>query len=400
VSFVQTIQPLNAPLNSSIELRFLDGLRGLAALEVMVGHARWLLWEGYSTGYLKHPQTYNIFAKALVYFFSAFRYGHQAVMFFFVLSGFVIHLRYSQKIQREGPAVKFDFWRFIKRRAKRLYPPLALAMIVTLLCDALGVSRNFAIYFHATPYELINQNITMDHQWLTAIGNLLFLMKTYVPTWGTNDPLWSLKFEWWFYMFYPLFFLITRKSVLYATLLMSLLFVLSFFGAIWPLLLLRSVFSAMLFWWFGALLADIYCGRIRISFKVLCPLIAALFLLPLFPGGTVLNDLVWSIFFVGVISTCFVIQNLNPKILTPLVKLKWLGDMSYSLYVIHFPILILMSGWLMARSPDHSLPSGFLYLFAGMCLVLASAYLAHLAVERPFISRGREANLRTIKDPV
>ena len=136
MSVVQTAPPLKVPVSSSVELRFLDGLRGLAALEVMVGHARWLLWEGYSTGYLKHPDTYSIFGKVLVYFFSAFRYGHQAVMFFFVLSGFVIHLRYAQKIQTDGLDAKFDFWRFIKRRAKRLYPPLILAMVITLLCDA------------------------------------------------------------------------------------------------------------------------------------------------------------------------------------------------------------------------------------------------------------------------
>src|SRR5262249_44990697 len=148
------------------------------------------------------------------------------------------------------------------------------------------------------------------------------------------------------------------------------------------------------------LLADIYTGRIPISFKFLCPLVGALFLLPFFPGGTVLNDLVWSIFFVGVISVCFVIQDLKARVLTPLIKLKGLVDMSYSLYVIHFPILILMSGWLMSRSPDHSLPSVFGYLFAGMFIVMASAYLAHLAVERPFISRGREAVVRTQKEPV
>src|SRR5262249_11920652 len=132
----------------------------------------------------------------------------------------------------------------------------------------------------------------------------------------------------------------------------------------------------------------------------LCPLVGALCLLPFFPGGTVLNDLVWSIFFVGVISVCFVIQDLKARILTPLIKLKWLGDMSYSLYVIHFPILILMTGCVMSRSPQCSLPHGFGSLFAGMCIVMAIAYLAHLAVERPFISRGREAVLRTQKEPV
>src|SRR4029077_1171968 len=79
-------------------LAFLDGLRGLAAFYVMVGHARMLLWEGYSEGFLKHPSNYSIGAKAVVYFFSFFRYGYQVVLLFFVLSGFVIHLRYAKQL--------------------------------------------------------------------------------------------------------------------------------------------------------------------------------------------------------------------------------------------------------------------------------------------------------------
>jgi peptidoglycan/LPS O-acetylase OafA/YrhL len=76
------------------QLVFLESLRGLAALYVVIHHARWFLWEGYSKGYLKHPEAFNYFNKALMYFFSLFVYGHEMVVFFFVLSGFVIHLRY------------------------------------------------------------------------------------------------------------------------------------------------------------------------------------------------------------------------------------------------------------------------------------------------------------------
>src|SRR5438552_18554076 len=90
-----------------LNLQFVDGLRGLAALYVMVGHARWLLWEGYSEGFLKHPQDYSIFNKALVYLFSLFKYGHEAVLFFFVISGFVIHLRYAQALAAHGTAARF-----------------------------------------------------------------------------------------------------------------------------------------------------------------------------------------------------------------------------------------------------------------------------------------------------
>src|SRR5665647_3307561 len=44
----QLIRVNNKPSKANGSLLFLDGLRGLAAFYVMVGHARWLLWEGYS----------------------------------------------------------------------------------------------------------------------------------------------------------------------------------------------------------------------------------------------------------------------------------------------------------------------------------------------------------------
>ena len=55
--------------NQVQELNFLEPLRGIAAFVVLVGHARWLMWEGYSEGYLKHPETYSIIEKASVFFY-------------------------------------------------------------------------------------------------------------------------------------------------------------------------------------------------------------------------------------------------------------------------------------------------------------------------------------------
>src|SRR5271155_4374259 len=94
-------------------LQFLDGLRGLAAFYVMAGHARWLLWEGYSEGFQRHPESYSAINKALMYFLSLFGHGDDAVLFFFVLSGFVIHLRYAQRIAEQGAVVKFDWAKFV-----------------------------------------------------------------------------------------------------------------------------------------------------------------------------------------------------------------------------------------------------------------------------------------------
>ena len=89
------------------KLRFLDGLRGLAAFYVMVEHARWLLWEGFTEGYRTHPVHYSLIGKCLVFGLSTFRWGHEAVIFFSVLSGFVIHLRYAAGLKNDS-GYRFD----------------------------------------------------------------------------------------------------------------------------------------------------------------------------------------------------------------------------------------------------------------------------------------------------
>jgi peptidoglycan/LPS O-acetylase OafA/YrhL len=159
-------------------LVFLDGLRGLAAFYVMVGHARWLLWEGYSNGFQRHPATYSAVNRGLMYFFSLFRYGHDAVLFFFVLSGFVIHLRYARRIAQQGMSAKFDWSAFVWRRARRLYPQLLIAIGLALSLDSIGKASGFAIYHQATQYSLINQNVVSHLDPATLLGNLAFLMNT------------------------------------------------------------------------------------------------------------------------------------------------------------------------------------------------------------------------------
>jgi peptidoglycan/LPS O-acetylase OafA/YrhL len=62
-------------------LVFLDGLRGLAALYVVLFHANWLTWQGYAV-YLTHVQTYTIVDRLLAFAPSLFSFGHQAVLVF------------------------------------------------------------------------------------------------------------------------------------------------------------------------------------------------------------------------------------------------------------------------------------------------------------------------------
>src|SRR6266849_5681717 len=111
------------PVSSQgISLVVLDALRGMAALYVMLGHGRWLLWSGYSDFADSGSHGLSLVIAVLA---SSLRYGHQAVLLFFLISGFVIHYRQASGIAR-GADGQLDLGGFAWRRLRRLSPPLVL----------------------------------------------------------------------------------------------------------------------------------------------------------------------------------------------------------------------------------------------------------------------------------
>lgn len=385
------------------DLPFLDGLRGFAALYVMMFHARWLLWEGFVSGYLQHPDAYPLPAKVVVYLFLAFSYGSQMVLLFFVLSGFVIHL--PQALRRaEGSANTAFRWRtYFKRRALRIYPPLLFALALTFVVDRAGMAAGFPVYFEPTA---LNLDFRPAHDLGTLVGNLTFTMTVYVQPFGTNGPLWSLMFEWWFYMLYPLFWWIGRRSFALATGLVAGLFALSFFPSLWPLALAQSVFNKMLCWWLGVILAEVYAGNVRlrlwhfVPFMLLfLPLVPMEFLFP--PTTAAVRSLVqlgWAAAFAGLIAALLMWRN-RGRSLRFIEALQPLAPFSYTLYVTHFPILLFLCGLLISRAEDGRPPMdvGWTFLGAGMCILVA--YGAHFVVERPFLSRRKARPVRTLPVP-
>jgi peptidoglycan/LPS O-acetylase OafA/YrhL len=373
-------QPIN-------RIGFLDGLRGLAALYVMLHHARWLLWEGFTEGFALHPERYSMLGKLGAYASLSLYYGHQAVIFFFVLSGFVIHVRYASALAEQGAAAQFDLRPFVVRRWRRIYPVFVVAMLATLALDQLGMAQGYAIYQQATPYALINLNVAPNHTVGSALGNALLIPNA--PPWGSNGPLWSLRFEWWFYLLYPLCWLVARRSLAWATALVMVLFALSFVPALWPVPALRLIAGAFPAWWLGALLAEVYAGRLRLRFARI-GLLAVLFLVlpfmvaPFVQIAEPLQDFVWALGFTGVLAACLAWQNRGGS-LAVLERLQGLGDVSYSLYVIHFPLLVLLSGWLMSQAPEGTLPQDFTWIGIGAVVCLASAYAVHRIIERPLL---------------
>ena len=374
----------------SINLKILDGFRGMAALYVMIGHARWLLWEGFSEGYVNHPDTYSSFEKMFVYFFSLFRYGHQAVLFFFVLSGFVIHLRYS-KLLMSGNYKSFDVRDYFKRRIRRIYPPFLFILGFTLILDGLGHYLGFSIYYHTTPNRLINSTIPFDHSFVNFVGNLIFLQNERITVWGSDTPLWSLKYEWWFYVIYPLMLLVNKRNILTSLIFVFLLFFLTLFIHVSSGSFFINVLQYFLSWWMGVVLADMYTRRVKANFSWFAPLVLMIPVLIRYElrlPAFVPADTLWATGFFGLISLVFYLQQkgMGFKIIT---KLKWLGDCSYTLYIVHFPILVLFNG-LLLHFNHNSFPKSQLYIGLAIIFIVTFSFYLHKLIERPFLRRSEK----------
>lgn len=160
---------------------YLDLIRFLAALAVFIWH-------------IDSNQFYNLIPDWS-------NIGHDAVIVFFVLSGYVIfsvsHTR-TQNIK--------DF--FINRLA-RLYSVLIPALFLSFLITGIGYSLNPELYeghlFNNAPLFKIFSILTFTHQ-IWGLGVRYF----------TNTPLWSLSYEFWYYVLFAFAFFIKDKKLKYA----------------------------------------------------------------------------------------------------------------------------------------------------------------------------------------
>src|SRR4051794_38935711 len=103
----------DARKDSSGHITALDGLRGLAALIVVVAHSAYL--------YVDSAQSHGVLRGALS---ATYRAAHPAVILFFTLSGFVLYRAFSK--QRE-----IGLAPYLLRRTLRIYPALAFAVLAS-----------------------------------------------------------------------------------------------------------------------------------------------------------------------------------------------------------------------------------------------------------------------------
>src|SRR5579883_2532974 len=202
-----TVPPTEIP---RARLDFLDGMRGLAALYVVLHHAAFEVPALFLKPFLAHVSSF-------------FDHGHYAVAVFIVLSGYCLMLPVAR--DAEG-RLRGGLWQYIKRRARRILPPyyaamgLSLAMIA--LIPALG-SPSHSRWDVAIP--AFTPGAILSH---------LFLVHDVTPTWlfRIDPPMWSVAFEWHIYFLFPLLLIVWRRLGIVAA--VGAGFVLSF----WPEVLL------------------------------------------------------------------------------------------------------------------------------------------------------------------
>lgn len=352
-------------------LVFIEGLRGLAALYVVLGHICSMVDPGVFMGIRGQGPAW------LRNLMMPFGYGHLAVAAFIVISGFCLQM----SLFNGGQGEIVDFKRFFKRRALRILPPyyacLAISLVVAYYITPLGKGLPFSLYLPVT------QDVVLSH---------VFMFHNISPDWmyKINGVLWSIAIEAQLYLLFPLIVLILAKAGRPVTLLVSWSAAAIVLAA-WPQ-------SMKLYPWYLGLFA-LGMATSHLAFKPpswrgpnafaasVMAVIAAYgclysvghrFSLPV-------CDAWIGVFMVSVLYAGTVSKRLWLSKLLSIKPVAWLGAISYSLYLMHHPIMQAIHIYRPAWAAD-TLGATYYMLVVGLPLILLGCTLFWLAFERPFFS--------------
>jgi peptidoglycan/LPS O-acetylase OafA/YrhL len=181
------------------------------------------------------------------------------------------------------------------------------------------------------------------------LGNIAFLQNTLVPVFGSNGPLWSLNYEFWYYIMFPLgFFVLSSRygRALRVAFAAGLIFLLLSLG--WPLVVDAPiwVFGALLFYFQRSNFSEsarrvtlvlyvcAFIGSVELSFRF--PLLADYLL------GAVTCMMLW------VVLSARSAANLRSW---PTRSSRLLAKFSYTLYLVHVPIFTFAGVFLVRDQP-------------------------------------------------
>jgi peptidoglycan/LPS O-acetylase OafA/YrhL len=313
----------------SLHINWLDSLRGFAVLFVFLYHclgwaygSKPFLWDGQFRD-LGQPLDYFVILPLV--------FGWSGVAIFFVVSGFCIHLSYSK-----NPKWVSFFW----RRFWRIWPPYFAALLL----------------FFVTDYSI--GNLSRENGFVQLISHS-FLVHNFsrLTHFGINPSFWSIAVEAQLYLVYPLLLAIQSRigwrNCLWVALGIEILLNMggmAFHAASiqFPFFLSQSPFAYWFSWSIGAWIAHVYSKGLSVPWPRLAhPVILGLaaFLCWLYRPTEPLLFLLMS-----ALTASLIVQKLNRNTMFRHIEasgqrsrfirvLEFFGQISFSLYLLHQPII-------------------------------------------------------------
>lgn len=359
----------------------LDIARGIAALIVVLSH-----WGHF----LPKDTPYTLFPQAF-YLTPFYQWGWVAVDFFFVLSGFIFFRLYSSSIAENKTSARS----FFISRFTRLYPLhfATLISIAGLQYYYLSINGTWFVY-GTNDLKSFILHLFFASQWgiYKAAGD------------SFNGPVWSVSIE---ILLYISFFLICSIR-------------LNKFRHV----LIFSLFGAGAFWFmsrFGRGVMSFYVGGIvyfahhyfSTNFRknpilVLAPLIAAWIgyillisnyhhMAPIFNAPPKLEKKLADsiIVYYGSLITfplsALTLATFDEHISKYLQKLEFLGNISYSSYLIHFPLQLTIAIFFAPTIENQKLFSSSAFLVAFMITLIILSHITFVCFERPIQNKLRQS---------
>ena len=318
----------------------INGLRALAVLPVLFFHAEWKVFSG----------------------------GFLGVDVFFVISGFLI----TSLILKDLKAGNFSILSFYDRRARRILPALLLICLATTLLS----------FIFMLPYDLKNYGQSLVATILSANNILLYLTSGYWSLAAEFKPLyhtWSLGVEEQYYMIIPVLFMvayrIAKNKIRAVSITVVVLFLISYIFSFYSdnkefnfLIISHRMWELLA----GSLVAILLIRKTIKNSTVMAIIGLLLILLSyLFPFAVSSNQAVYSL--IPVIGTVLIIIFSSDSLITgkflSLRPLLLIGTLSYSIYLLHMPILAFL------RLSTEGKPS----VLTQLVFVLLSVPLAYLS---------------------
>lgn len=356
---------INSPIHilSPGKSDFLNLVRWAAALVVVLGHA-----DMYLAQFGGNPERWTSFGYLGAH-------SHAAVMVFFVLSGYVVAYATEKKAERGSYGLRAYFL----DRWSRIYSVLLLAIVFTLSTDFVGSNLSLS---YRDPSLIPQSGLA-----LRLFANIFALqgIQGYRIQLGSNPALWSIGYEFIFYLMYGLLFfqnqLFRRRWVA------SLLFTIALVVIGWKMAVYFGI------WLMGVLAYRVTRASPLAGFKIspwllLLTLIAANHLIN-FTNGFELPEIFQDVLFAGVIAALLIVDCPPPQHwLTPVNA--YLAEFSYSLYAFHMPLIFFLCSLFFTEFFQHMprfLPG---ILLALACLVVGRIFF--------ILGESRRALYRQIGD--